>query len=236
MARAAKVPKNRKLTQGINARGRAATQYKRFKFSKVGSKSKKIASVVAKAKADEQKEDVPSSVKSRFYSAEDIRRPLKTRKHKVKPQALRSTIRPGQVLILLGGQFRGRRVVFLKQLPSGLLLVTGPYKINGVPLRRVNQVFVISTSTSVDISGVDVSKVDDSFFARQDSDDEKQQGKDEFFAKAEKKKVVDPKKKETQVAVDAKLLAAINKVPLLKLYLKDKFTLRNGQYPHILKF
>merc|ERR1712087_401974 len=79
---------------------------------------------------------------------------------------LRSTIVPGAVLILLAGPHKGKRVVFLKQLETGLLLVSGPYKVNGVPLRRVNQRYVIGTKTVVDVSKVDVSAVNDAFFAK----------------------------------------------------------------------
>ena len=42
----------------------------------------------------------------------------------------------------------------------------GPFKVNGVPLRRVNQAYVIATSTTVDVSKVDVSKLTDKDFAQ----------------------------------------------------------------------
>lgn len=46
----------------------------------------------------------------------------------------------------------------------------GPHKINGVPLRRVNQAYVIATSTSVSVAGVATDKyVDEYFVAKKDA-------------------------------------------------------------------
>jgi large subunit ribosomal protein L6e len=54
----------------------------------------------------------------------------------------------------------------LKNLPSGNVLVTGPYAINGVPLKRVNPAYVIATSTRVPLDGV-TANIDETHFKRQ---------------------------------------------------------------------
>lgn len=117
-----------------------------------------------------------------WYPADDEKKHFK--KSKPKSTKLRKGIVPGSVLILLSGRFRGKRVVFLKQLTSGLLLVTGPYKINGVPLKRVNQAYTITTSTKVNIAGLDASKIDDALFKKEKKS--KKQGEEKFFAEAGK--------------------------------------------------
>lgn len=151
---------------------------------------------------------------------------------------LRASITPGTVLILLAGRFRGKRVVFLKQLASGLLLVSGPFKINGVPLRRVNQAYVIATSTKIDISSVSIDdKINDAYFAK-DSKSRSSGKEAEFFKDGEKKeKAAFPSDKSAdQKNVDKALIAEINKTENLGKYLASTFALTKGQLPHLLKF
>lgn len=62
-----------------------------------------------------------------------------------------------------------------------LAAAAGPYKVNGVPLRRVNQRYVIATSTKVDVTGVAVpDTVNDAFFKRPATKSKTTEG--EFFS------------------------------------------------------
>mmetsp|Transcript_29398 Transcript_29398/g.87256 ORF Transcript_29398/g.87256 Transcript_29398/m.87256 type:complete len:177 (-) Transcript_29398:56-586(-) len=148
-----------------------------------------------------------------------------------KPTKLKKSIQPGTVLILLAGRFRGRRVVFLKQLESGLLLVTGPYAVNGVPLRRVNQRFCIATSTKVSVTAGDFATVNDTYFARAAKKDKK--GATPFAAGAEKSEM-SKEKKDGQKKMDASVVKGLGAD--VKSYLKARFSLSAKMYPHELKF
>eukprot|EP00177_Eucheuma_denticulatum_P008597 GFKZ01015650.1.p1 GENE.GFKZ01015650.1~~GFKZ01015650.1.p1 ORF type:complete len:215 (+),score=31.13 GFKZ01015650.1:172-816(+) len=171
---------------------------------------------------------------TKWYPADDIRKPVPSRKHVHKPTKLRASITPGTVLILLAGTYRGSRVIFLKQLASGLLLVTGPYSVNRVPLRRVDQTYVIATKTKVDVSGVDVNKFDDAYFKRS-----KPKKESVVMETDAGEKPTSPKSQEKiadQKTVDAVLVPVVEAVPQMKSYLKSKFTLTKGQYPHEMIF
>merc|ERR1719398_544747 len=156
----------------------------------------------------------------RYYAAEDTKQKLGNHHNNSKQTKLRASITEGTVLILLAGRFKGQRVVFLKQLDSGLLLISGPFRVNGVPLRRVPQSYVIATKTSVDISGVAVpDSVNDALFQKPKTAKKKSDG---LFFEKEKESTIDESRKALQEQVDKSLIAAIKKTPLLTEYLKAK--------------
>ncbi|GMY22332.1 60S ribosomal protein L6-1-like isoform X1 [Fagus crenata] len=233
MAPKQKAPKgsrNPELIRGIGKYSRSKMYHKRGLWAIKAKNGGVFPRHDAKPKAASPAEKPP-----KFYPADDVKKPL-VNKRKPKPTKLRASITPGTVLIILAGRFMGKRVVFLKQLSSGLLLVTGPFKVNGVPLRRVNQPYVVATSTKVDISGVNVEKFDDKYFSRE-VQKKKKKGEGEFFeADKEEKNVLPQEKKDDQKGVDTALIKSIEAVPELKAYLAARFSLKSGMKPHELKF
>lgn len=254
-AEKSKKPRNYELAAGIMRFSKSAMYKKRgiWKKKKVGQKPKEKEprqpnAIEKPVKGDKngQTRKVLRKKAPRFYPTEDQRGRRNQKKishvdlrervtrHSKK---LRSSIVPGSVLILLAGRHKGKRVVFLKQLQSGLLLVTGPWKINGVPLRRINQRYVIATKTKISLANVKISEtLSDQYFNRIKAKTSKDAGI--FDKKAEKYKPSEQKVKD-QVDVDTQLLAAIKSEEggkSLRGYLSSMFQLKNKEYPHKLVF
>jgi large subunit ribosomal protein L6e len=181
----------------------------------------------------------PAQKAQKWYPVDDESQPKKVRKT-LRPTKLRESLQPGTVLILLAGRFRGKRVILLKHLDQGVLLVTGPFKINGVPLRRVNSRYVIATSKRVDISGVDqaaLEKVSAPEYFTKDKATEKKT-EEAFFKQGEKpeKKQVASARASDQKSIDQTVLASVKNEEFLGSYLATSFYLRNGDKPHEMKW
>ena len=133
---------------------------------------------------------------------------------------------------MLAGRYKGKRVVFLKQLKSGLLAVTGPFKINGVPVKRVNQAYTISTSAKVDLKGVNTDAVTDEVFQK---DKTKKSRSHKFFEKEAPETKVSNDRKKLQKDVATPLLKNISDV-MMKKYIGARFSLTKNDAPQLMKF
>merc|ERR1712194_141645 len=86
----------------------------------------KYAAAAPKAIAKEE-------AQPKYYSTEDKKVKLTNSRCNSNATKLKASLVPGAVVILLAGRFKGKRAVFLKQLESGLCLITGPFKVNHPP-------------------------------------------------------------------------------------------------------
>lgn len=164
---------------------------------------------------------------------------LQTKTDKTGVAKLRKTITPGTVLILLAGAHKGKRVVFLRQLKSGLLLVTGLMHVNSVPARRVNQAYVIATSTKVELPAAVLTaadKLDDVFFTKAKKAVQRQNR----FIAVDATPVV-RKKNVERIEAQKNIEAALKPVVFgmgrdFVAYIGSKFTLSKSTVPHKMKF
>ena len=173
-------------------------------------------------------------LKKNWYPVSDLKTHFKRKCKIPKKSHISAELVPGQVVILLSGRFRGRRVVYLKKLESGLLLVTGPYKYNGVPLKRVNAAYVLPTNTKLKVDEKLAEGIKEELFKRVNI--EIKEEKDFFVEEKAKKERVTEERKKAQNDVDTQVKKAVDEVPMMKEYLRNRFALKNGDKPHLMKF
>lgn len=241
-------PRNYDLGNGVLRFSRTRMFHKKALYKFVGKKVKRTKKpqkprVIQKPIGGEKnggKRFVLVKKRRAYYPTQDKIKPRPAKKcFKQHKRSLRKSITPGTVLILLAGRHKGKRVVFLKQLYSGLLLVTGPFKMNACPLRRISQRYVIGTETKINISEVKIpDHIKDDYFARKREKRAKKEEGDIFQTKKEGYKVSDQRKTD-QKEIDKQIFAAIRKHPdskILLAYLSAMWGLRSSQYPHRMKF
>merc|ERR1711981_1545100 len=241
-------PRNYALESGVYRFGKSKTYHKKavYKFVKKTTPKKaagtKPTFVEKPVKGDENggkrmvrvkrlRSDVPTYVRpgrgtsKQFFS-----------KH---ARSLRPSLQEGTIAIVLAGAHKGKRVVVLKQLASGLVLITGPMKLNGCPMRRINQIYLLATENALDVSTVKVPEnVNDDYFKHARAEKVKKADGDIFTSKKEDYKPSEQRKTD-QAALDAEVLAVMTKHPeaaALKSYFKATFGLSKGQYPHKMAF
>jgi len=177
---------------------------------------------------------------SKWYPTERTSRKI-GRKRTFSETKLRKSLVPGTILISVQGKFAGKRVVLLGSLPSGMLVVSGPFKLNGVPLRRMHPKRVIASSTKIDLGEWTLpTDISDALFRKPKNQKKEKKSAADFFdknkKKSDKKDISEDRRLPYIKEIDDFLVPKIKAVEHLEQYIRTPFALRNGQYPHLMKF
>ena len=118
------------------------------------------------------------------------------------------------------------------------MFIIGPFKCNGVPLRRLNPIYCIATSVKIDVADVKIPEnIDDAYFkVRKTFTKKDKKNTEKIIEKKEEKQVISDARKADQKTVDEQLLKKISAVPMLKEYISTLFTIPKGKAVHTLKF
>ncbi|XP_063832855.1 large ribosomal subunit protein eL6 [Ostrinia nubilalis] len=245
-------PRNYDLGNGVVRFSKSKMFHKKAKYKFVGKKNPKAEkpkkpTVAVKQIGGEKNGGTRTVLLGRrrsFYPTQDK---IRTRPHhktfRKHARHIRPNLTPGTVCVLLAGRHAGKRVVLLGALPSGLLLVTGPFAFNSCPLRRIPQRYVIGTSTKLDLGAFKLpAHLDDAYFKKNKRSTKRsvkrKQGEDIFATKKEKY-VPSEQRKNDQKLVDEAVIKAVGAradKKVLRGYLRAAFGLRSSQYPHRLRF
>merc|ERR1711953_8802 len=160
-------PRNYALESGVYRFGKSKTYRKKAVYKFIKKKTAKKAVKPAPTFVEKQINGAKNGGK-RMVRVKRLRNDVPTMDKAAKgtstkffskqKRTLRPSLASGTVAIVLAGAHKGKRVIVLKQLASGLVLVTGPLKLNGCPMRRINQRYLLATKTSVDVSAVSCPK------------------------------------------------------------------------------
>lgn len=86
-------------------------------------------------------------------------------KSKKKVYKIEKNFKKGTILILLGLKFKGKKCVFLKFTQNGSMVITGPYRMNGIPLRRINPKYAFLTEIKINLNYLNLNFLSDRYFS-----------------------------------------------------------------------
>jgi large subunit ribosomal protein L6e len=175
--------------------------------------SNKKLSILFKSKRIEQ---INSPQKK---SLTNVDRVIKQKKISRKKRYKEKLLQKGSILILLGKKYNGKKCVFLKYSREGALIVSGPYSINGVPLRRINHKNALQTEININLTGLNIEFLNDKYF-------DYLKKSDELSSRMQKEKLITLHRIRQKV-IDKFLEKEIKKNFFLEFYLKTKSKIKN---------